>query len=464
MSEQFIGIDVSKGYADIVVLDSAHKIIQKSFRLDDTSNGHERLKSLISNWYAQDESITFYAAVESTGGLENNWLAALRDATKKLPLYCMRVNPKGVAQYIKAGLMRTVTDGVSAFAIAAYQIAHKHKLRYNEPVHPFEHLRPTWSTYTLVKKQRQQLYNNLHPILYTANPTILTYCRKGMPQWACKVLLKYPTGQLLARATVAKLTAIPYVSAERAEALIKSAKRETGSRHDIATKSSIELIVNQMYNIDKTICSFESLLQASVSDNSDIKLLTSFKGMGIMSAIGLLINMPSITMFDDSSKLAAFWGLHPVFKQSGDGQSVSRMSKSGRIQPRSILYMVTLASIVHNPLIRALYKKKIVTGMKNNAAIGVCMHKIARIVYGMLKNKKAFDESIDKKNSEKKHQIDKLEMVKRQRKELIRFQDRDPAAPISKRERKKRATEEKPQDEISSNTRSETNVALCEII
>jgi transposase len=461
MSEQFIGIDVSKGYADIVVLDSAQTIVQKSFRLDDTSNGHERLKSLLSKWHAQDKSITFYAAVESTGGLENNWLAALRTMTEVLPLYSARVNPKGVAQYIKAGLMRTVTDGVSAFAIAAYQLAHRHTLRYNEPMHPLEYLRPTWSTYTLVKKQRQQLYNNLHPILYTANPTILTYCRKGMPQWVCNVLLKYPTAPLLAKATKAKLSAIPYVSEERAEALINAAKKETGSRHDVATVRSIELIVNQIHNIDKTINSFESLLQTSVSDNADIKLLTSFKGMGVMSAIGLLINMPSIAMFDDSSKLAAFWGLHPVFKQSGDGQSISRMSKSGRIQPRAILYMVVLSSIVHNPLIRELYKKNLSKGMKKNAAIGVCMHKVARIVYGMLKTKKAFDASIDQKNSEKKHQIDKQEMIRRQRKELRRFQDKDPVAPISKRERKKRATEEKPQDELSSKTRSKSKVALC---
>jgi len=282
-----------------------------------------------------------------------------------------------------------------------------------------------------------------------------------MPQWAYNVHLKYQTAPLLANATKADLSAIPYVSEARAEALINAAKKETGSRHDVATVRSIELIVNQIHNIDKTINSFESLLQASVVGNADIKIITTFKGIGVMSAIGLLINMPSITLIDDSSKLAAFRGLHPVFKQSGDGQSISRMSKSGRIQPRAILYMVALSSIVHNPLIRELYKKKLSKGMKSHAAIGVCMHKIARIVYGMLKTKKAFDASIDQKNSEKKHQINKQEMIRRQRKELRRFQEKDPVAPISKRERKKRATEEKPQDEVSSKTRSKSKVAQC---
>lgn len=38
------------------------------------------------------------------------------------------------------------------------------------------------------------------------------------------------------------------------------------------------------------------------------------------------------------------------------------------------------------------------------AALGVCMHKILRIVYGILKNKQAFNPDIDKLNQERPKQ------------------------------------------------------------
>jgi len=40
--------------------------------------------------------------------------------------------------------------------------------------------------------------------------------------------------------------------------------------------------------------------------------------------------------------------------------------------------------------------------MEKMAAIGLCMHKILRIIYGMLKHNRAFDPEIDWKNRGKR--------------------------------------------------------------
>ena len=80
-------------------------------------------------------------------------------------------------------------------------------------------------------------------------------------------------------------------------------------------------------------------------------------------------------------KIASFFGLHPVFKISGDGASGFRMSKQGRKEPRRILFMVALTAIRSNPLIREIYQDRVQQGMEKMAAIGLCMHKILRIIY-----------------------------------------------------------------------------------
>ncbi|MCF8049789.1 MAG: hypothetical protein K9L59_01025, partial [Desulfobacterales bacterium] len=58
-------------------------------------------------------------------------------------------------------------------------------------------------------------------------------------------------------------------------------------------------------------------------------------------------------------------------------------------------------------------------------AIGVCMHKILRVVYGMLKNRTPFDPQIDKTNRQRAAGKTADPKADKSR----RYQDFDPAAP-----------------------------------
>ncbi len=69
--------------------------------------------------------------------------------------------------------------------------------------------------------------------------------------------------------------------------------------------------------------------------------------------------------------------------------------------------------------------------MPKIAALGVVMHKILRIVYGMLKNNTAFDPEIDRINRErsetKKEKTIKISKARR-------YQSYDIQAPVSRRQ------------------------------
>jgi transposase len=68
----FLGIDVSKGYADFILMDNSKSVIEQSFRLNDTRKDHKQLGELIDRWLASGLE-TIFCGVESTGGYENNW-------------------------------------------------------------------------------------------------------------------------------------------------------------------------------------------------------------------------------------------------------------------------------------------------------------------------------------------------------------------------------------------------------
>jgi len=439
MKNYYLGCDVSKGYADFVILDSDKNIIENNFQLDDTFNGHNKLYSILVKFYKSHPNSSILSAVESTGGYENNWFNSLSKLGEILNVHVVRLNPLGVSHSQKALMNRAVTDEISAKNIAVYLINHQNKIQPGTNSY-YSSLRKQWGFVKLLVKQRVQLLNQLESIVYTANTEVLTYCQHSTPGWLLRVLKQYPTAKRLARAQVSSLVKIPYVSREKAENIIAKAKLSISSSDDKITESIIKATVEQILQLDKTIASHEK--QMSDSCNlPEVNILESFKGIATYSAVGLILEIGAVERFSSAKKLASFFGLHPTLKSSGDGFAYVRMSKKGRREPRLILFNVARTAINCNPLIKEIYEKHVKRGMSKMGAIGCVMHKILRIVYGMLKNKQNYDPEIDKKNREKS--VPKKIRVKVTK--TRRYQVYDNQAPVSRKQNKKRKEEKKSQ-------------------
>lgn len=439
MKSFFLGADVSKGYADFVILDDHKQPVVENFQLDDTHQGHQRLLRIVDRLLEPHPRAALFAAVESTGGYENNWYHSLKGFQRTLNISVARLNPLGVMHNSKADLKRNTTDKISARSIAEYLITHPEKVDYHQH-DQWAGLRKQWGFIRMLTKQCTQMLNQLESLLYMANPDLLRFCKDGVPDWVLKLLLKYATAAHLARARASAVAKIPYVTPQRAQELIQGAKQSVASATDTVTKQLVEATVQQILSLRKTIDAQQALMIAQCS-SPEVKLLKSFTGIGDASAIGLMLEIQSVERFNSVKKLASFFGLHPVFKTSGDGSSGFRMSKQGRKEPRRILFMVAQTAIRCNPLIQEIYQQHQDRGKSKMAALGVCMHKILRIVYGMLKHQKPFDPQIDIDHRQRSG--DKT--TKPSKDKNRRFQGFDPQAPISRRQNKKRLEREQPQ-------------------
>ncbi|HRQ55709.1 MAG: IS110 family transposase [Ignavibacteriaceae bacterium] len=438
MSEYFLGIDVSKGYADFIVLDNNKNIIEKNFQLDDTFEGHQQLYGFLSSFISNKPNASIISAVESTGGYENNWVNLLTKLQKDIPVRVARLNPFGVSHSSKADLKRVITDKISALTIAEYLINHRSKICFVEEDY-FAALRKQWIFIKLLVKQKVQLYNQLESLVYSLNPELLIFCRHGKSKWVLQLLKKYPSAALLAKASVSSLTKIPYISAQKALVLINNAKSSVASVSDKISCSLLKAIVEQIISLDKTITKQVKLLE-NICCLPEVELLKSFNGIGTYSAVGLMLEIRAIQRFPSAKKLASFFGLHPVYKISGDGIGGIHMSKKGRKEPRLILFNIARTAINSNPLLKEIYIKHRKNGMTGLAAIGVVMHKILRIVYGMLKHNTKFNPDIDRLNSSKTIKPVVKQLVLKHR----RFQSFDSSAPVSRKQNKKREEQIKP--------------------
>ncbi|MBI5727754.1 MAG: IS110 family transposase [Ignavibacteriales bacterium] len=398
MKNLYLGGDVSKGYCDFIIINEEKAIVEEGFQLDDNQSGHKKLRKVLLATIKQHSPEAVYAAVESTGGYENNWYSLLKKLSTDMPVLVARINPIGTNHSSKAKMERIVTDATSARNIAEYIINYKQRIEFGKE-DPFFTIRKQWGFYQMLLKQRTQLYNQLQGDLYIVHPELLRHIKFGYPNWLLQVIKQYPTSAHLSKARIPTLMKIKHIDQKRASTLVERAKASVSSSADAVMGNLVVSVVEQIHQMTATIKRQGEYI-CSQCDQPEIELLTSFTGIGKISAIGLLMEIGSICRFSDAKHLASYFGLHPVFKISGDGRKGMHMSKQGRKQPRAILYNVTRTAIVHNALIKTIYQKHLAKGMRKMAAIGACMHKILRIVFGILNGKKPFDPNIDIKKQQ----------------------------------------------------------------
>lgn len=446
----YLGGDVSKGYADWVILSEKKQTVLENFQLDDTYAGHCKLYSMLEIYFDKHPGLEMYAAVESTGGYENNWFSTLKSYQKVFNLKVARVNPAGVNLNRRAGMKRNVTDAISALSIAEYMINHPDNIVFDQD-DKWKTLCRHWNFVEMQKAQRTQTINQLETILYCANPILMRYKKDNLPGWLLELIIKCPTADKLAKAKPESLAKIPYLTLPRARDLVAEAKLNIASATDRNAELLVRQIALQIKAFDQNIKSQMQLIEKDLIC-PEIEILKSFKGIDTVSAIGLLLEIETIERFPTVKGFSCYFGLHPRFKQSGDKIIGIRMSKQGSKNMRKILFNIAKGAITFNPLITEVYERKLSEGMPKMAAIGVCMHKILRIIYGMLKSKQPFNPLIDKQNYEKskskqqEKQFQESANTQRNR----RYQEFDESAPISRKQTKKRKEHDLSQCEITS--------------
>jgi len=282
MLSYYLGCDVSKGYADFIILDRTKKIVEPVFQLDDTFEGHNQFCRFLQDFFKQYPGSTLFSAVESTGGLENNWLSLFRRLSDLMDIKSTRINPVGPNALHKASLERNSNDAISAKLIAEYLITYPEKVNYNAD-DPYVSLRKQWNLIEMYKKQKTQLLNQFNILLYTSMPFLIKYCNDGTPNWLLFLVNKYPSSSKLARVKESTLAKIPYISHNRACAIIADAKQSIGSVDDETTSFVIKSAVEQVLHLKNKIEQHKKYMITHCT-LPEVKLLQSFSGIGIYSA------------------------------------------------------------------------------------------------------------------------------------------------------------------------------------
>lgn len=115
-----------------------------------------------------------------------------------------------------------------------------------------------------------------------------------------------------------------------------------------------------------------------------VEIMDSAPGVGVVGAATLLAEVPEIGQLN-RKKISGLVGVAPYNRDSGR-QKGQRHVTGGRRAAREVLYMLTIAGIRCNPVLRAFYQRLIAAGKPPKVAIVACMRKLLTILNAMVRD------------------------------------------------------------------------------
>lgn len=431
-----IGNDVSKGRADIAIINQSGTLLKGSGGYDDTRKGQDDFAAKLWELHRQFPEARLIAGVEATGGYERTWVKFFRrEREKGLIVAVHRLNPLAVKRFLEADLHRKVDDVRAALGIARYLLERRLKVDPDEI--PLDGRVVFYRNIRGLIQQRMVLSQRFQALLSAANPELVAYCNSGVPDWLLLVCRQYPTAEALARCQVKTLAAIPHVGEAKAERLRTAAQTSTAALDGPATAAAVTLLVEEILHLDDRIDALQKRLIEMMRDDARVPLLDSIPGISPWSAVALALEIGDPERFADVRQLVAWAGLDPREDTSGDGVIKHGISHRGNAYLRALLFPLALAAMQHHPIVSDFIYRKINEGKPKKVALVAGMVKILRIAFALLVTKKPYDpnhEANRAKPNAQQRQQDRATSAEPQ----APTPSSDLAAPISARERKRR--------------------------
>jgi transposase len=186
---------------------------------------------------------------------------------------------------------------------------------------------------------------------------------------------------------------------------IKQQTAITNKLHALSYEAHLDtfnkgLLEEQLALVKKQIAALEKeLVRLSETHfKKKLSLVTSIKGIGIKTAMALLIVSDGFSGFDNSKQLAKFLGICPTVYQSGTSVwKKQRISRSGVSYIRGLLYMCAWSACRYNKACKALYERLRSNGKCHRLAMVAVGHKLVKQAFAVVKSGVPFDNDYQKK-------------------------------------------------------------------
>lgn len=305
----------------------------------------------------------------------------LKELQGNSPLKTDRKDPKIIADIIELG----------------------HALTVVIPEGPAAELRRLTQGRERTIERRTALFNQLHSLLVIMFPEFLQVMKNIKSVSARYLLMHHPTPKdiiilgengltsLLRKASRGKL------KEGRADALFKAASESVGVLDGRASLcKEMRLILETLASYDRFIEELEADMVWHLEQIPYSKQILSIKGIGTVTAAGLVGEVGDFNKFDTISEVMKLAGLDLYEISSGKHQGIRRISKRGRPLLRKLLYLAALSTIRPGGVMHQWYKGAMDRGMIKTKAVVAVARKLLAIIFALIRDRSVYVENYTK--------------------------------------------------------------------
>jgi transposase len=166
----------------------------------------------------------------------------------------------------------------------------------------------------------------------------------------------------------------------------KGLHRALNYKLDTVAQVEIEIIVEQVDQLNKSIERLDSVVKEQVKKLEGYENIISIKGIGEKSAAVLLSVIGDVNEFINENKLAAYFGLVPRISNSNATERSGRITKRGSKIGRTTLVQCALIAKKYSDYLKNFYER-IRAKRGGQKAIIATAKKLLSVIYHTLKNK-----------------------------------------------------------------------------
>jgi transposase len=306
----------------------------------------------------------------------------LKELTGNSPLKTDRKDPKVIADIIELG----------------------HALTVVIPEGPAAELRRLTQGRERTIESRSRLFNQLQSLLVISFPEFLQVMTDVKTVSAQHLLRHYPTAEDIVTlgdaslATLLRKVSRGRLKEDRARALFEAASESVGVREGRSSMLlEIRLMLETIATYDSFIDGVEIEMVRHLEQIPYSRVILSLKGIGSVTAAGLIGEVGDFTKFGTISEMMKLAGLDLYEVSSGKHRGKLRISKRGRPLIRKLLYFAALSSVRKGGVMHEWYQRALGRGMMKTKALVAVSRKLLGIIFALVRDHSIYAENYTKR-------------------------------------------------------------------
>ena len=384
-----VGVDIAKRSHEAIVIDDSGALVHKAFNFKNDADGFRKFTAILNAISPNPSDFTI--GMESTS---HYWLALYSNLKKHG--YTVHVLNPIQSNALRGMYIRQIKNDEHDSFIIAEVIRFGRYTEGGMPPSDLYELRELCRARLFIVDMTADLKHKVIALLDQSFPEYERLFTDIFGLTSSEILRNYSTPEEILSLDTEKLTQLVAQASrnrfgeEKAKQIRNLAENSFGIVLEYNTMGL--LIKHHMEHIrfaEQQIAELEARIAELFSKFDDC--ITTIPGIGPALGATIFSEIGDIHRFSSAAKLAAFAGLDPTVKQSGEFTGTrNHMSKRGSPYLRRAIWMASVSAVMHDPYMKAFLQKKLAEGKPYMNVIGHVTRKMTNIIFAVLRDNKPY--------------------------------------------------------------------------